>query len=633
MGGRGDPPRWGTRLTVWLCAVAAGVGVLAWFAGELGGLIARGRWPAVPVIVGPAVIARLPGHLHRPQGAWPEPYRRDVPGGTALAVGAALALSAGLAAGGAGLAAQRFVGRRRALAGSSRAASGATRVAALPSGRRLDPGQRPRVRSGGSGRHRSSARWATPRDLRSLGVARSEPGRLVLGRVGRRMVATEARHSVLVLGPTQSGKTTSLAVPALLEWQGPVLATSVKGDLVAASAGWRSRLGDCWVFDPTAAAPPVGGPWDAYGDRSASRGYAPGAAVDREEGSGGLTAGWSPLAEAAGWSGAQRMATWLVEATPARHSLSDAEFWYSAAAKLLAPLLLAAHLAGASMSEVVRWTDSGRFEEPGSILEAARADEAALALAACAAREERIRSSVSTTLETVLAPFSDPRVASATSRSDIHPDDLLGGCHSLYLCGPAHEQQRVQGVFAALVASVVAAATRRVASSGAPLDPPLLLVLDEVANIAPLRDLDGLASTAAGLGIQLLTVCQDLAQLAGRYGPDRSRTIANNHRAKLVLSGVADLGTLDLLSGLAGEQAVREEAETTDLRDGRRTHSSSVAYRRLAPPDELRRILPGHGVLVYGHLPAARVVLRPWYAERELRRRAELRTTEPASPR
>jgi len=618
---------------VGFCAALAGAGVLGWLAGEFAGLIASGRWPAVPLIVGPAVIARLPGHLRRPQGAWPEVYRRDVPGGAALAVGAALASMVGLAAAVVGLAAHRFVGRHRALAGPSRAAGGATRAVALPSGRRSGVGGRTRPRPGASGRNRSSARWATPRDLRSLGVDRSEPGRLVLGRVGRRMVATEARHSVLVLGPTQSGKTTSLAVPALLEWQGPVLATSVKGDLVASSAGWRSRLGECWVFDPTAAAQQLGAARDAHGDRSASRSEDFGAAGEWAEGSGGLRAGWSPLAEAAGWSGAQRMATWLVEATPARHSLSDAEFWYSAAAKLLAPLLLAAHLAGASMSEVVRWADSGRFEEPGSILEAARADEAASALGACAAREDRIRSSVSTTLETVLAPFSDPRVASATSRSDIHPDDLLSGCHSLYLCGPAHEQQRVQGVFAALVASVVAAATRRVASSGAPLEPPLLLVLDEVANIAPLRDLDALASTAAGLGIQLLTVCQDLAQLAGRYGPDRSRTIANNHRAKLVLSGVADLGTLDLLSGLAGEQAVREETETTDLRDGRRTRSSSVAYRRLAPPDELRRIRPGQGVLVYGHLPAARLALRPWYAERELRRRAELRTGDPAPQR
>ena len=61
------------------------------------------------------------------------------------------------------------------------------------------------------------------------------------------------------------------------------------------------------------------------------------------------------------------------------------------------------------------------------------------------------------------------------------------------------------------------------------------------------------------MGVQLVTICQDLAQLSSRYGPERARTIVNNHRAKLLLSGVSDLATLDLLSGLAGETAVREE--------------------------------------------------------------------------
>jgi type IV secretion system protein VirD4 len=172
------------------------------------------------------------------------------------------------------------------------------------------------------------------------------------------------------------------------------------------------------------------------------------------------------------------------------------------------------------------------------------------------------------------------------------------------------------------VSAVVAQAIGVVNESGRRLDPPLLLVLDEAANIAPVRDLDTLASTGAGLGIQIVTVCQDLAQLATRYGSERSRTIANNHRAKVLLSGVSDMSTLDLISGLAGEQALREETMTHDLRDGRRTRSSSTVFRRLAPADELRRIPPGDGVLVYGHLPPVRLRLRPWFQDRAMTRRA-----------
>lgn len=454
-------------------------------------------------------------------------------------------------------------------------------------------------------RPHQGAHWATPADLLALREApkRSDEGsrRLVLGRLlpgapgtrrrPRQLVATEASHSLLVLGPTQSGKTTGLAIPAILEWEGPVVATSVKDDLAALTAGWRSRQGSCFVFDPTA-----------------SSGLGP-------------SARWSPLCEAGDWGSAQRMAGWLVETAPARAGLSEAAFWFAAAAKLLAPLMLAASRAGLTMAEVVRWTDTGDTDEAVSILDTVGEDRAAIALLACAARDERIRSSVSTTLETVLSPFADPVVAASTAGAEIDPYRLLGGYNTLYLCGPSHEQFRVQGLFAALVSSVVAAAMVLAARHGGRLDPPLLLVLDEMANIAPIRDLDTLASTAAGLGMQLVTVCQDLAQVAARYGPERSRTIANNHRAKLLLSGVSDLGTLDLVSGLAGEAVVREETVTADLRDGRRTRTTASTFRRLAPVDLLRAVVPGEGVLVYGHLPPARLALRPWYRDKGLRAR------------
>lgn len=566
-GGHGE----GAALSA-LAAVGAGTWAWVWLAGQLTALLASGRWPAMSPLQSLGVVARLPGHLASPGVAWPAPMRPALP--TALLDSVAVVLLAALLAVGASALRLRtaLVAPRRA--GPSSPARPAARV----------PG-RSAVWAGG-------ARWASGRDVRHLTVRRAVPGRLVLGRMGGRLVATELRHSLLVFGPTQSGKTSGLAVPAILEWEGPVVATSVKADLAAATLGWRSGRGTCLVFDPTATA-----------------------------GVGAL-AGWSPICEASDWSRAQRVAASMVDATPARAGLTDGAFWYAAAAKQLAPLLLAARCGALGMAEVLSWTDADEWEQPLELLKEAGQAGAAAALVACSAREDRIRSSVATTLDTVLSPFEDPGVVAATAGDDIHPDRLLDGANTLYLCGPSHEQARLQGLFAALVSSVVGAAVERATAAGTALDPPLLLVLDEAANIAPIRDLDALAATGAGLGIQLVTICQDLAQFTARYGAERARTIANNHRAKLALSGIADLATLDLLSGLAGEQAVREETLTADLRDGRRTRSSSVTFRRLAPADELRRITPGTGVAIYGHLPPMRVQLRPWFADRRLRARA-----------
>jgi TraM recognition site of TraD and TraG len=70
----------------------------------------------------------------------------------------------------------------------------------------------------------------------------------------------------------------------------------------------------------------------------------------------------------------------------------------------------------------------------------------------------------------------------------------------------------------------------------------------------PLRDLDTLASTAAGHGIQLVSVFQDLSQISNRYG-ERAQTVVNNHRAKIVLSGISETRTLEYASRLLSDAA------------------------------------------------------------------------------
>ncbi len=132
----------------------------------------------------------------------------------------------------------------------------------------------------------------------------------------------------------------------------------------------------------------------------------------------------------------------------------------------------------------------------------------------------------------------------------------------------------------------------------------LLVVLDEAANIAPLPELDGLAATCAGHGVQLVTVWQDLAQVRARYG-ERAATVVNNHRAKLFLPGIADPATLELASQLAGEEELVLRSVTTGP-SGERSISPFLrpcASFALLPPDALRRMAPGTGVLLYGALP------------------------------
>ena len=480
------------------------------------------------------------------------------------------------------------------MAGLTTAVAPVALGAALVAGLSYARGSRTRA---GHGTRRRGACWARRRDLRPL-LVRADlppPGRLLLGAVPGRarssLVATEAAQSLVVVGPTQSGKTTSLAVPAILDWRGPVVAASVKSDLLRHTLGACTRRGRVWCIDPT--------------------------------GCTGVPASqWSPLAACTDWRRAARVAADLCEAAKADGTTADGEFWYATAAKLLAPLLLAAALDGRAMADVIRWVDTQEVGEVAEILERAAPPEALDAARATWCRDERTRSSVSTTAETVLAPFAHapPGTAGAPEAMPFAPEampfapgDLLGGSHTLYLCAPAHDQRRLRGYFTALTEQVLAAAFGRATRSGRPLDPPLLVVLDEAAHIAPLRELDGLAATCASHGIQLVTVWQDLAQVRGRYGT-RAPTVLNNHRAKLFLPGIADPDTLEYASRLVGDEEVTQPSVTRDPA-GRRSTTSSTGLRRLLPPEELRCLPRGCGVLVYGTLPPARLQLRPWWAQ------------------
>lgn len=428
------------------------------------------------------------------------------------------------------------------------------------------------------------ARWARRRDLRSLCVdaVRPPPGRLTLGVVPGLIrpigLAAEAGQSLVVVGPTQSGKTTCLAVPAILGWRGPVLAASVKSDLLRHTLRSRRAQGRVWCIDPT--------------------------------GSAGVRASeWSPLPECREWQRARRVAADLCESAKADGTTADGEFWYATAAKLLAPLLFAAARERRTMADVVRWVDTQETAQVAEILEHHGVSEALDAARATWYRDERTRSSVYTTAETVLAPFAQhvAPVTAAVAGEPFEPRHLLGGTHTVYLCAPAHDQRRLRGFFSALTQQVLGDAFATATRLGRPLHPPLLVVLDEAAHIAPLPELDGLAATCASHGIQLVTVWQDLAQVKGRYGA-RAPTVLNNHRAKLFLPGIADPDTLEYASRLVGDEKVSHPSVTRDGR-GARSTTSTPGARRLLPPEELRCLPRGSAVLVYGTLPPARLRL------------------------
>lgn len=563
----------GTGSLIFVFAIAGvvvgGSGVV-WLAGAVGGLLSGSG----PVVLGlgeaSGVLARLPRHLADPAGAWPASARDQLPGRTGMT--AALIVSAAIMV-----------------------AAAAVIVALVQ-----------RVRRGGRPKRRRGARWAARGDLRALRVRKPERGRVILGRHEGTLVAAEPRASVMVVAPAQAGKTTGLVVPALLEWDGPVLATSVKGDLTHDTYAARSGQGDVRVFDPTAS-------------------------------TGLPTTGWSPIAASKTWEGARRTAARLLQVGERGGNSPDEAFWRPAAARYLAPLLLVASLQRATMGDVLSWIARTEQTIPHDALTGSTDPGAAAGLHALQSvwdADDRFRSSVLQTAATALDAWEEPRVAAATdATATIDSDWLLAGRNTLYLVAPAQDQRRLRGLFSALIADVVATAFDRSTATGRAIDPPLLLCLDEAANVAPLPNLDEIASTGPGQGVQLLSVFQNISQISDRWSRDRAETIVANHRARLFGSGIGDRATLDYLRSVLGEEEIERistHRQRLELDLGSRTYSHD--FKPLAAPNRVRQADTDSALLIYGRLPPAWLELRPWYRDRGLKRMVNANANGRAAP-
>ena len=71
---------------------------------------------------------------------------------------------------------------------------------------------------------------------------------------------------------------------------------------------------------------------------------------------------------------------------------------------------------------------------------------------------------------------------------------------------------------------------------------------------------------------------------------------------------------------MIGDQALVDRNRSMGS-DGRHSMNESTSYRPLLPVEDLRRLRPGEGVLLYGHLRPTPIRLRPFYEPREQARR------------
>ena len=444
---------------------------------------------------------------------------------------------------------------------------------------------------------------------------------------------------MLVLGPPRSGKTTSIIIPAILAACGPVVSTSTKPEVMRVTAAARARSGENLLYDPS-------------GTVECPKGISP------------LV--WSPLSACSTWDEALLVANLMTVASTGGTSMarsfasSTDDHWHRRSEALLATLLHAASLDSQPISTVLKWVDRHQAGPAQSILDGSGNEMAADFLAGIAATAPNELSGIWSTASGVLGAYHSHAAMATTTGQQFSVKDWCESAGTIYICASGRHQNLVAPLVVALVEEICTASKKRAAileanriqgvhggqgvhgvqgtaaaaGPGRRADAPLLLALDEIANIAPLPDLPRLVSEGGGQGVLTLACLQDLSQARARWGPDADGWLSL-FGSTVMLRGIEDVKTLEMLSTLAGEEEVTTRAVSAPaagrhdrLRSvlgffggrgmpGPRaspTVTTSTVRRRIMPVDELSRGQEGMALLIDERSAMGYLELTPWYS-------------------
>jgi type IV secretory pathway TraG/TraD family ATPase VirD4 len=543
------------------CWGLAGLGGLVWLAARLASGLAGGRCESF----GTKFLADVvQGRTSR---AWPH-----TPTAAVIAVTfVLLAVAAGIV-----VVAVRLVARYRAALGDP--------VAALA----VNPGMRALTRlpvARGAVILRRSLGGTDPRQV--------EPGQLglMLGRLlrpGRRsgpeVYATWEDTIVAFMAP-RSGKTTAQAVPFVLSAPGAVIATSNKADLWAATAALRAAAtgGRIWLFDPQRITwQPQTWWWD-------------------------LLRGLRTVEEA------HRLAGHFVLTVADEHRR---DLWGPAAQDLLAALFLAAAGAGLSLREVAGWLNEPAVPTPVELLAEAGFTAMAASLRGAQNGAPETRDGIYQTARTAAKAMTDPEIMAwvtppaSGELAVFDPDAFAASRDTLYLLSKS--RSAAAPLIAALSDTAMRAAERRAERMGGRLDPPLVVPLDEAANICRIADLPDLYSHLGSRGITPITILQSYEQGVTVWGEHGMAALWGAATKKIIGAGVDSPRLARDLATLVGQHDV--PVRTVSYGDGRASESVTVRRQDILEPAAIRAMPPGTALLLATGIKPALIRLTPWYS-------------------
>ncbi len=286
---------------------------------------------------------------------------------------------------------------------------------------------------------------------------------------------------------------------------------------------------------------------------------------------------------------------------------------------------------------MLSWIDRRQAGPALGVLDREGAAIAGDLLAGIAATDGREQSGIWSTASGVLAAYRSGAALATTVAPDFDPRSFCDSSATLYICATGRHQALAAPLVVGLLTDIRAGAYARAAegTTGPGGRAPVVLALDEVANIAPVPDLPSMVSEGGSQGVVTLACLQDLSQARGRWG-SAAEGFLSLFGTTVVLPGIGDMRTLEALSALAGEEEVYSRSLSTPVAGGGGgvvravmdrvlrgpgprgsepvpSLTTSTVMRRRLPVDVVGRGEPGMALVVDERNTMGWVRLTPWF--------------------
>ncbi|MGP6206240.1 TraM recognition domain-containing protein [Microbacterium sp. F2] len=388
-----------------------------------------------------------------------------------------------------------------------------------------------------------------------------------------------------IWGP-RTGKTTSRAVPAILDAPGGVLVTSNKRDVVDATRDVRAEAGPVWVFDPQ------------------------GIALENP------TWWWNPLSYVTDEVRAAKLADHFASGSRDPGAKTDAYF-DPAGQDLLAGLLLAAALDVRPITDVYTWLTRPTEEEPIDILRRHGYDLTADQVRGVITAPEKQRGGIYGTAQQMASCLTNRQVAAWVNpqgnpdlRPQFDPAAFVRDGGTLYSLSKEGRGTAGPLVTALTVAVVEAAEELAAGSAGGRLSVPLLGVLDEAANVCRWRELPNLYSHYGSRGIVLMTILQSWSQGVDVWGESGMRKLWSASNVKVYGGGVSEDAFLESLSKLIGDYD--RQASSVSSGRGGRSVNQQLHRERILDVADLAAMPKGRAVVLSSGNRPTLIRTQPW---------------------